>query len=120
MTEYDDPIVGEIKRAIAVPVDVECEGYPDVIFNVVLDENPDQAMIETIVSALEDFMCQYNKKHFFRPIHYVSDIDDLPEPSLLQSVCVQMDCGNANPKLLVDAVKAIVNTRLAIKRIVLE
>ena len=120
MTEYDDPIVGEIKRAVTIPVDVECEGYPDVIFNVVLDESPDQTMIGIMVSALEDYMRQYNKKHIFKPIHDVSDIDDLPEPSLIHSVCVHMDCGNANPKLLVDAVKAIVNTGLPIKRIILE
>ena len=37
MTEYDDPIVGAIQSAVSVPVDVECEGYPDVIFNIVFN-----------------------------------------------------------------------------------
>ena len=64
MTEYDDPIVGEIKASVAFPVDVECEGYPDVIFNVIFERHPDQLMIEQTVSALEHYMYKYNRKHF--------------------------------------------------------
>ena len=120
MTEYDDPIVGEIKAAVAFPVDVECEGYPDVIFNVVFKRHPDQLMIEQTVSALKDYMYTYNKKHFLKPIHYVSDIDSLPEASSVFSLCVHVDFGNANPKALIGAVKAISETNLPIYHIVLE
>ena len=120
MTEYDDPIVGKIKDAVDIPVDVECEAYPDVIFNIVFNSRPDDAMIEKSVQALENYMLSYNRKHFFRPIHYVSDIDSLPEQSSVFSVCVHMDCGNANPNLLVGAVKAIVDTQLPIYRIIFE
>ena len=38
MTEYDDPIVSEIKAAASFPVDVECDGYPDVIFNIIFEK----------------------------------------------------------------------------------
>ena len=120
MTEYDDPLVAAIKAAVTVPVDVECEGYPDVIFNIVFNVHPDASMIERSVSILKNYMYSYNKKHFFRPIHYVSDVDDLPEASSVFSVCVHMDCGNANPRLLVGAVQAIVETDMPIYRIVLE
>lgn len=120
MTEYDDPIVGEIKASVSFPVDVECEGYPDVIFNVIFEKHPDQSMAEQCVSALEHYMLSYNRKHFFRPIHYVSDIDSLPEASSVFSVCIHMDFCNANPKALIGAVKAIAETNLPIYRIVLE
>ncbi len=120
MTEYDDPIVGEIKAAVSFPVDVECEGYPDVIFNIIFEMHPDQSMTEKSVSALEGYMNSCNRKHFFRPIHYVSDIDSLPEASSVFSVCIHVDFGNANPKALINAVKAISDTNLPIYRLVLE
>ena len=91
MTEYDDPIVGEIKAAVSFPVDVECEGYPDVIFNVIFEKHPDQLMMEQSVSALEHYMYSYNKKHIFKPIHYISDVDSLPEASSVFSVCIHID-----------------------------
>ena len=120
MTEYDDPIVGKIKASVTFPVDVECEGYPDVIFDVIFERHPDQSMTEQTVSALEQYMYSYNRKHFFKPIHYVSDIDSLPEASSVFSVCVHVDFGNANPKALIGAVKAISEANLPIYRIVLE
>lgn len=120
MTEYDDPIVGEIEASVSFPVDVECEGYPDVIFNIIFERRPDQAMVEQSVSALESYVYTYNKKHFFKPIHYVSDMNSLPEASSVFSVCVHMDFGNANPKALIGAVKAIADTKLPVYRVVLE
>ena len=120
MTEFDDPIVGKIKASVTFPVDVECDGYPDVIFNVIFEHYPDQLMVKQTVSALEQFMYAYNRIHFLRPIHYVSDIDSLPTASTVFSVCVHVDFGNANPKALIGAVKAISKTNLPIYRIILE
>ena len=120
MTEYDDPIVAEIQKSVLFPVDVECEAYPDVIFNVIFENSPNRATAEQIVCALENYAQAYNKKHFFKPIHYVSDIDSLPVASSTFSVCVHVDFGNAAPKALVGAVKAIADTKLAIYRVVLE
>ena len=120
MTECDDPIVCDIKNAASVPVDVECDGYPDVIFDIIFDNRPDLLVTKKIVSALENYMYSYNKKHFFRPIHYVSDINSLPESPSGFSVCVHVDFGNASPKALIGAVKAVSDTNLPIYRIVLE
>ena len=120
MTEYDDPIVREIKDSVSFPVDVECEDYPDVIFNIIFPKHPDSAMAEASVSALESFMLSYNKRHFFKPIHYVSDIDSLPDPSSIFSVCVHVDFGNANPKALIGAVKSLADTGMPIYRLILE
>ena len=120
MTEYDDPIVGEIKASVSFPIDVECDGYPDVIFNVIFEKCPDQFMAEQCVSALERYMMSYNRKHFFKPIHYVSDIDSLPEASSVFSVCIHVDFGNSNPRALIGAVKAVAETKLPIYRVVLE
>ena len=119
MTEYDDPIVGEIKAAVPFPVEVECKGYPDIIFHIILEVRPDRSAIEKCVSTLEDYMIKYNKLHFFRPIHYVSDIDSLPEASSIFAVCVHVDFGNANPRALIGAVKAISDANLPVYRIVL-
>ena len=120
MTEYDDPIVGEIKAAVSFPVSTLCEAYPDVIFNVLLKERADLSAKKTVVCALENFVRTYNKRHFLRPIHYVSDIDSLPDPTNAFSVCVHIDFGNANPRALVGAVKALADTALPIYRIILE
>ena len=120
MTEYDDPIVRAIQEAAPFPVDVECECYPDVIFNIIFESRPTPEMVKSSVSALESFMYSYNKWHFLRPIHYVSDIDSLPEPSSVFSVCVHVDFGNANPRALIGTIKVLADTGLPIYRIVLE
>ena len=120
MTEYDDPIVGGIMASVSFPVDVECEGYPDVLFDIMFEKRSDQFMAEQSVSALEQYMYSYNEKHFFNPIHYISDIDSLPEASSAFSVCIHMDFGNADPEALIGAVKALAETNLPIRRVVLE
>lgn len=120
MTEFDDPIVGRIKASASFPVNVECEGYPDVIFNVIFKKYPDASAAEDLVYALEYFAYSYNKIHFLKPIHYVSDIDNLPAPSSAFSVCVHVDFGNAKRKALIGAVKAIADADLPIYRLVLE
>lgn len=120
MNEYDDPLIGKIKNAVTFPTDVECDGYPDVIFDIIFEKRPDESAAEKCVTALQEYMNTYNKIHFLRPIHYVSDTDSLPEPSSVFSVCIHMDFGNANPKSLIGAVKAISNTDLPIYRLILE
>ncbi|MBQ2862754.1 MAG: hypothetical protein IJE84_01100 [Clostridia bacterium] len=120
MTEYDDPIVTKIKGLASFPIDVECDGWPDVIFNIIFDRQPDRAAAQKCVSALEQYMYAYDRIHFLRPIHYVSDIDSLPEPESIFSVCIHMDFGNASPKALIGAVKAITDTKLNIYHLVLE
>ncbi len=45
MNEYDDPIEAKLKSAVSFPVDVECEGFPDVIFNIILEKRPDDITV---------------------------------------------------------------------------
>ena len=120
MLEYDDPIISEIKNAAPFPVNVECESYPDVIFNIIFEKHPNVDMADECVSALDYYAYSYNKWHFLKPIQYISDTDSLPEPSSPFSVCIHVDFGGASPKALVGAVKAIANADLPIYRLVLE
>ena len=120
MTEFDDPIVGKIKASASFPVNVECEGYPDVTFNVMFKKTPDTSTVEELVYALEYYVYSYNMVHFLKPIHYISDIDSLPESSSAFSVCVRVDFGNAKRKALIGAVKAICDADLSVYRLVLE
>lgn len=120
MDEYNDPIINKIKSSVPFTVYVECESYPDVEFSIFFEKVADKDMIVKCVSALEGYMYRYNKFHFLRPIHYVSDIDSLPDAASLFSVSVHVDFGNANPKALIGAVKAVSDTQLPITRIVLE
>lgn len=117
MTEYDDHIISKINAAVSFPVDVVCEDYPDVVFDITFNTQLDNETIEKVVTALINYMISYNKWHFLRPIHYVSDIESLPDVSSEYSICIHMDCGNADPKLLIGAVKAIADTKIPIERI---
>ena len=74
-----DPIIEKLEKTDAFRVGAYCEGYPDVIFEVILDAKPTQDQVATAVEAMKSFVSEYNKRHFFRPIHYISDIEDLPE-----------------------------------------
>lgn len=122
MFEYydDDPLVQALQAAAPFPVELDCEGYPDVSFNIIFTMHPTREMAEKAVLTLENYMRSYNRWHFFRPIHYVSDIDEAFDEDQTFSVFVHMDCGNANPNLLVGAIKAIAETKLPIFRVILE
>ena len=120
MTQYDDPIFGEIQDIADFPVYFECEGYPDVLFHIFFHAPVDEAIVTTCVEALEAYVYRYNKRHIFRPIHYVSDAENLPDAISKYAVCVHVDFGNANPKALIGAIKTIVDTQLPIHHILLE
>lgn len=45
-------------------VDAYCEGYPDVIFEIILDAVPTREQTEIAVKALEKFVYTYNIFHF--------------------------------------------------------
>ena len=49
-------------------VDAYCEGYPDVIFEIILDAVPTREQTEIAVKALEKFVYTYNIFHFLQPI----------------------------------------------------
>lgn len=115
-----DPIIDKLENFRAFRVDAYCEGYPDVIFEIILDAQPTREQVEIAVGALEQFAAKYNRRHFLRPIHYVSDIDSLPEGDHPRGIYVHVDFGNCSPHALVEAVEALENTRLPIFRVALQ
>ena len=115
-----DPIIEKLERFQAFRVDAYCESYPDVEFEIILDAQPTQEQIATAVSALEQFVNNYNKRHFFRPIHYISDIDDLPDGDHPRGIYIHIDFGNCSPKALIEAVQALEKSGLPIFRVALQ
>lgn len=115
-----DPIIEKLENFQAFRVDAYCEGYPDVIFEIILDAKPTKEQIVTAVSALEQFVMNYNKRHFLRPIHYISDIDSLPEGEHPRGIYIHVDFGNCSPKALISAVEALQKTGLPIFRVALQ
>jgi len=119
MTEFDDPIVGKIKASASFPVNVECEGYPDVTFNVMFKKTPDTSTVEELIYALEYYVYSYNMVHFLKPIHYISDIDSLPDGEHPRGIYIHIDFGNCSPRALLEAVCALEKTELPIFRVAL-
>lgn len=114
-----DPIVAKLESCKAFRVDAYCEGYPDVIFEIILDAKPTKAQTAIAVNALQNFFCSYNRLHFLRSIHYISDIDSLPEGSHPRGIYIHMDFGNCSPCALIKAVEALEKSGLPIFRVAL-
>lgn len=115
-----DPVIEKLENCTAFRVDAYCEGYPDVVFEIILDAQPTREQIATAVGALEQFVVKYNRRHFLRPIHYVSDIDSLPDGDHPRGIYIHVDFGNCSPNALVEAVEALENTGLPIFRVALQ
>ena len=114
-----DPIIEKLESCESFRVDAYCEGYPDVIFEIILDAVPTREQTEIAVNALEKFVYTYNRFHFLRPIHYISDIDSLPEQEHPRGIYVHIDFGNCSPWALIKAVSALEGTNLPILRVAL-
>ena len=93
--------------------------YPDMIFEIILDAPPTDEQKRIAVTTLEKFVQNYNKWHLLRPIHYVSDIDHLPNGSHPRGIYVHIDFGSCSAQQVVTAVKAIGATGLPIFRVTL-
>jgi len=112
----------EIKNAAAFRVDVDdyaWYSFPDVVFEIILDGIPTRDQTAIAVAALEKFVEDYNKWHIFRPIHYVSDIDHLPEGPHPRGIYIHIDFGNCSAKVLPSVIEAIQNTNLPVFRVAL-
>lgn len=114
-----DPILENLEGFQDFPVNAYCQDYPDVVFEIILEGKPTQEQIVTAVSVLEQFVMQYNKWHFLRPIHYISDVDSLPEGDHPRGIYIHIDFGNSSPWALLKAVKALSNAGLPIFRVAL-
>lgn len=115
-----DPIIEQLENFQAFRVDSHCESYPDVIFEIILDTQPTQEQIVTAVSTLEQYVSSYNKRHFFRPIHYISDIDNLPDGDHPRGIYIHIDFGACSPKALLGAVCELEKSGLPIFRVALK
>ena len=93
--------------------------YPDMVFEIILDAPPTDEQKRIAVTALEKFVENYNKWHFFRPIHYISDIDHLTKGRNSWGIYVHIDFGNCSALQVVTAVKALEATGLPIFRVAL-
>ena len=109
----------KLKAIDEFDVDVYCEVYPDVIFEIILEDVPNKEQIEIAVYALEQFVIRYNKRHFIKPIHYISDIDNLPEGEHPRGIYVHIDFGGASFTALLGAVETIAKTKLPVFRVAL-
>ena len=98
-----DIITEKLESFKSFRVDAYCEGYPDVI----------------AVKALEKFVYTYNIFHFLRPIHYISDIDSLPEQLHPRGIYIHIDFGSCCPFAMVKAVAVLEKTNLPIFRVAL-
>lgn len=114
-----DPIIKKLESCKTFRVDAYCEGYPDVIFEIILDTKPTKEQIAIAVSALENFYYTYNRLHFLRPIHYISDIDSLPEGDHPRGIYIHIDFGSCSPYALIKAICALEKTGLPIFRVAL-
>ena len=100
-------------------VDFYCEEYPDVTFEIILDDVPTREQTEIAVNALEKFVYTYNRFHLLRPIHYISDIDSLPKQEHPRGIYVHIDFGLCSLSALNKAVSVLERTGLPIYRVAL-
>ena len=115
-------LMEKIKNAATFRVDAEDYdwfSYPDVIFEIILDAVPTREQTAIAVTVLEQFVENYNKWHFLRPIHYVSDIDHLPNGRHPRGIYIHVDFGNCPAKVLPSVIEAIQKTNLPIFRVAL-
>lgn len=117
--DHGDLLVNAIKSCANFPIDVELEGYPDVLFDIVFNERMNQEDVDKITNKLENFFLKYNRWHF-KPIHYISSMwGDPPEWVNAFTVRIHIDFGGAMPMALLGAVEAIAKSDANIYRLIL-
>ena len=118
-----DEIIEEMNRIAKFRVDADSYdwfcSYPDMVFEIILNGVPTHEQTAIAVTALEQFVARYNKRHFLRPIHYVSDIDHLPNGPHPRGIYVHIDFGRCSARVLPSVIEAIQNTNLPIFRVAL-
>lgn len=112
-----DKIIEKLEKDFNVKFDTYWKSYPDVTFEIILEEKPTNEQIAIAVNTLESFVENYNKIHFLRPIHYISDIDSLPGGDSPRGIYIDIDFGNCSPRALILAIRALQKTQLNITNI---
>ena len=93
-----DFIINQLESCTSFRVDAYCEGYPDVIFEIILDAVPTQEQQDRAMESLSKFFCAYNQFHFLRPIHYVACVNDIMDRKHPRGIYIHMDFGGALEK----------------------
>lgn len=114
-----DFIANKLESCKSFRVDAYCEGYPDVIFEIVLDAVPTQEQQKRAVDSLTKFCYTYNIFHVLRPIHYVAGVDDIIDRKHPRGIYIHMDFGGASPLALIKAMRALEKSELPIFRVAL-
>ena len=114
-----DFIVKKLESCKSFRVDAYCDGYPDIIFEIILDAVPTQEQQERAVDSLTKFFYSYNMFHFLRPIHYVAGVNDIMDRKHPRGIYIHMDFGGASPLALIKAVRALEKSELPIFRVAL-
>ena len=117
--DFGDVLINAIKSSADFPIDVELEGYPDVLFDIVFNDRIKPDEVQKVTDALEKFFIRYNRWHF-KAIHYISSMWGEPlEQVNVFTVRIHIDFGNAMPMALLGAVKAIAKADVDIYRLIL-
>ena len=114
-----DPIIKKLESCTTFRVNAYCEGYPDVIFEIILDAKPTKEQIEIEESALTKFYYTSNVLHFLRPMHYISGINGLLENEHPRGIYIHIDFGSCSPFALIKAMRVLEKTGLPIFRVAL-
>ena len=114
-----DFIVRTLESCTSFRVDAYCEGYPDVIFEIILNAKPTQDQIDIAVDAMKKFFYTYNVLHFLRPIHYVAGANGFVNYEHPRGIYIHMDFGNASVYALVKALRVLEKVDLPIFRVAL-
>ena len=114
-----DPIIRKLESCKSFRVDAYCDGYPDVIFEIILDAIPTQTQTEIAVNTLNKFCYSYNVLHFLRPIHYVSGVNGLLDKEHPRGIYIHIDFGGASPFAMIKAMRALEQSGLPIFRVAL-
>lgn len=99
----------------------ECD-FPDVIYEVCFEAQPDNATAERVLSVIERWAHNYNRrnKDNDRNIHFVQLIEDSEEiqPSG-NSVLIHVDFGNCDVLLIRNVIRQLNKSDLPIKEIII-
>lgn len=114
-----DFFVRKLESCKSFRVDAYCEGYPDVIFEIILDAVPTQEQKEIATDSLTKFYYRYNIFHFLRPIHYIACVDEIMERKHPRGIYIHVDFGGSSPFALIKAMQALEKSKLPIFRVAL-
>lgn len=110
--------IKRLHKSVNFPLEIACD-YPDVIFEICYDSEPEQKLIENTLKVIENYAEKYNKRHD-DGIHYVGEVSESIENRKSNAVYIHIDFGNCNIDVLALVIRAIGKSDLPIKEITLK